>query len=235
MGSTILKFKTVFLMLVVSLSACMKSEEAEELECDCKDELYYYSSVGKVFLYDKFMNDRLFIAFDPKVRDAEIVRFVKKTGFFKPVYARNIIHTEWEGKKSFSLLFVTTKGQKQCSQLKEIIISLEKASIVDRADLVFRHNYTGSIMLTFSGFIYAGAKIDDLCDVNMLMQETSTWRSEQQTISSSSILFDVFFIGVNKKSKGYTLQMSHYFHETGIFTGVTPYPLYSEKTISIID
>jgi len=175
--------------------------------CDCADELYYYPyGKGKTFLDHLFINNRLIIGFDKQAQDEEITDYLNQTGFFKTVvsgdFRRNSI--------SYRCLYVTTTEAKTCSQLKEIIRTLEKSPLVAYAHLAIGTDYQYYtdeflVILTYG---------TDLSDLNVVMQETNT--------KMVGVQDDGYIISADKNSKGDALQMANYFYETGKFLGAKP-------------
>ena len=217
-----MKIAAMALLLAGIFYSC--EDYVSQSECNCKDELFYYNYKGeKQFLSDSFLNDQLCVTFDPQVEDKKIVDYLNQTGFFKKVDASKIIYTHWYGPESHSergetCVFVTTKTKKNCSRLKEIIRTLEKASIVKSADLVFTCD--SKCMISFTSYIYVSLKDkDDMHDLYAVMEETNTWINER----IDPVFPGCVYVEVNKNPKGNALQMANYFYETGKFASAEPY------------
>jgi len=235
MKVNIFLYAAIALLLAGSFSSCTEKGEAPDtnqiLECDCKDELYYYSVLDdqKYYFDDRLLNDWLHVGFNLQVQDDEIVKFINETGLFKPVDIRNIIIVPEEyrigvptginGSINYKRLYVNTKEQKTCSQLKEIICTLEESPMVAFANLAFWYWKDGSEkekgMESFSNYFYVTVKDkDDLSDLYSVSQEMNTIIIEQPEYLSFS---STFTLQLNKSSKGNALQMGNYFAETGKF------------------
>jgi len=186
----------------------------------------------KQFFADLFINNWLYIGFDNKVKDNEIVDYLNKTGLFKTVDVTKIYRPNESphNKNEHIRLFVNTKERKTCSQLKEIINMLEKSPIIVAADLAFCQTYYNcSVKMSYTNFIYVKVKDkDDLSDLYAVTQETNTWIDESRIDSAYP---DLFYVVINKNSKGNVLQMANYFGETGKFALSIPCEVYSESTL----
>ena len=203
--------------------------------CDCEDELYYYtgywwssSEKTKVFLGRHFVNDYLLVAFMPEVQNSEIKNFLDNTGFFNPVDTTKIesLRSLYFG---FPAAAVNTKEQKSCSQLKEIISTLEQSHLVAYASLAFEQRW-GNCQFNLenmplqrydawacTNFFHVILKPDyNLADLEALLVETNT------RIYNYDSRTDIYAIIVDKESKGNALQMSQYFYETGKFFYAEP-------------
>ena len=153
------------------------------------------------------------------MKNGEIVRYITQTGLFKPVNASKIVREEnsrWRT-TTYNYLFVSTKSSKTCTQLKEIIRTLEKSPIVAYASLSLCDTYQCLEFLSFPNYFYVVVKDpDDLVDLHAVVQETNT------RIIGQYIWPEWFFVETNKKSKVNSLKMANYFHETGKFTRAMP-------------
>jgi len=225
---------------VLILFSCKKNKEPEELCCDCADvlcndcadELYYYYSddpgglftddpvFEKIFITDHFdlLNDWLIVGFESHVKVEEIVNFINQTDLFKPVDA-SIKYDDYR-----NIAFVNTKKPKTCTQLKEIIQSLEKSSMVTYAHLTFDTDFYGGegdirfdIMSFTNDVIVMLNNIDDLPLLESITSETKT-----QIIKQSIHYPEQFTIAVDKNSQGNAMQMANYFHETEKFKWASP-------------
>jgi hypothetical protein len=200
------------------------SDEEPKLGCDCKDELFYYYRDNKQFLDTFLLNDYLLIACDIQIQNTEIVNYINQIDLFNPVDTNKIFRTS---RGEYHLLFVTTKINRSCSQLKEIISFLENNSLIDYANLTFDTDaWFGDvymdIMFYHDEFFVQIQNVNDLYDLNFVVQETNT-RIKQQTQFDHS----VYIISADKKSKGNALQMSNYFYETGKFVFCEPNFVYA--------
>ena len=185
----------------------------------CEDKFYYYVQDERVFYYEAILNDWLHIGFYPEVQDAEIVEFIDQTNLFKTFDVRTIDRLSEEIleytplERNYAKSYVNTKMQKTCTQLKDIISTLEKSPIVAYANhAMWWGDFYG--MVTFSPYFYVAVKDkDDLSDLYAVSQETNTSIVKQPTFDS----FWVFTLIANKDSKGNAQQMANYFYETGKF------------------
>ena len=189
--------------------------------CDCKDELFYYVSDEKRFLDDIFLNDWLLVGFESQVQDTEIVNYINQTGLFNSVDANQIFNHACS-EDDYHMMFVNTKKPQTCSQLKEIILTIEKASIVAYASLSFKgqfcRGFVCSDFMAFSHYFLVAVKDkDDLDDLYSVAQETNTWIKGPNQFNS-----DLFILRANKNSKGNAIQMIQYFQETGKFVYADP-------------
>jgi len=200
------------------LNAVAYSECEEFVEqSNCKDELFYYSRDEKRFI--DFRNDYLLIGYLQHVEDEKMINIINQTGIFKPVIIDHIRHASNE---EYSLMLVNTKEQKSCSQLKEIIFLLEKATNVAFVNLVFE----GLFCLGFDcreltaltdEFLVMVRDRNNLSDLYAIVQETNT-RIKYQ----NEFMPHWFCISADKNSKGNALQMANYFYETGMFVATEP-------------
>jgi len=229
----IIKIAAVVLVLAGSLYSCEKRVKNTS-DLDCENELYFYTPLytsdgveefvlrsEKVFFLQSdridFLNDWLFVGFEPHLQVIEMENFINESGFFKTTDESKIYPMYNENEYRF--MFVNTKEQKTCSQLKEIIHELEKSPIVGFADLSFRViGRLGEAVFwsyTYSFEVMVKDK-DDLSDLYSLVQETNTLIIRQERDSG------LYTIRVNKYSKGNALQMANFFHETGKFVYARP-------------
>ncbi|MCL2683038.1 MAG: BACON domain-containing protein [Bacteroidales bacterium] len=199
-------------------------------ELDCEDELYYYYDDEKKFYVDQlsldepFLKDWLLVGFVSRANDVEIVNYINQTGLFKPVNASDIwYHARLQMYEHDShLIFVNTKEQKTCKQLKEIIRTLEKSPIVTYANITLGHEEYGmpnfTNIVSWSQYFYVKVKDEnDLSDLFAVIQETKT-----QFIKQDTFMPKWFMLSADKKSMGNALRMSQYFYETGKFVATTP-------------
>jgi hypothetical protein len=211
----------------------------EEVECDCKDELYYYAYISnggeKAWLDDRLVNDWLLVGFERQVKNSEIVEYIEQTGLFKPVDESKILRADVnDNGYIYNLLWVNLREQKTCSQLKEIIRKLKESPAVMMAELSFfvypEAPKRSSAMMASGYFFYVKVKDkDNLSDLYALMQETNT-----RIIHPFETMPEWFLLSTNKHSKNNALQMANYFYETGKFAAIDYSYLYSEK-ISLIE
>ena len=184
----------------------------------CEDRLFYYFGGEK--MRQTLVNDWLVVGFYQHTTDAEIVNFINQTGIFKPVDASDIwYHARQE--VDYHLIFVNTKEQKRCSQLKDIIILLQKFSIVAYVNLTFEfYPEFGGIRYnigSYSHYFYVQVKDPkDLTDLYAVMRETNTW------FFRPSSIYAFFLLCCDKYSMGNAMQMSQYFYETGKFVAAEP-------------
>jgi len=230
-----LKTAAITAIAVLVLSSC-GDKEPQKMWCDCADELFYYFYDGyvykKVFLDNLFLNDWLAVGIESQVQDEEIVNFINQTGLFKPVDANDVVfgnpaNDEYDD-DDMHLIFVNTMKPKTCSQLKEIIQTLEKSSFVAYANLTFEANWYGEqiifdLMSYTNEFIVKLKKTDDLPVLNFITSETNTQIKKQMLPEQP-----IFIISTNKNSKGNALKMTNYFHETGNFEWSEPNKLYAK-------
>ena len=217
-----LKLITFLLILAGCFSSCDKNkEEPHELGCDCANKLFYYCSDEKQFLDDRLLNDWLLVGFESHVQDLEIVNFLNQTRLFNLVDTSKIIsHARTED--DYHLIFVNTKNSKTCSQLKEIIRTLEKSSIVAFAHLTFESSaWFGGVymdIMTYTNEIIVQLRdLSDLPNLHAIISETNTqFKSQNEFVSTQ------FIITANKNSNGDALQMANFFHETGEFEWASP-------------
>jgi len=225
---------------VFVLFSC-RDKEPQKLWCDCADELFYYYYDGhvyeKIFLDDVFLNDWLVVGIESQVKDEEIVNFINQTGLFKPVKTSDVIFgrpsqddeiDDYPDDEYMHLIFVNTLKPKTCSQLKEIIQTLEKSSFVAYANLTFETNWHGELinmdLMSFTNEVIVKLKkLDDLPVLNSITSETNTQIKKQMRPEAP-----IFIISTNKNSKGNALQMANYFHETGNFEWAEPNKLYAK-------
>ena len=203
-------------------------------ECNCKEELYEYRGCQRIYLDDQFVNNWLFVGFHPQVQDAEIVDFLKQTGFFKPVNRK--IDRQWEWRieqgiepiieEYYATILVNTKEQKKCTQLKDIIRELQESPLVAYTNLVFwsKEHGMGSFTSYFYvnvGYTNSGRK--DLFDLYEVAHETNTAVIERPFHDAWS---GTFLLKVNHYSQGNAMQMANYFSETGKFSLEYPHWIY---------
>ena len=201
---------------------------SQELECNCKDELYYFSNLDdqKYFFDDRLLNDWLHVGFDYQVQDDEIVRYINETNIFKSVDIRQLrkLPEEIAGSSppygyNYKRIYVNTKKKMTCMQLKKIICTLEESSVVAFANLAFWYWTSGAeknkSMESFSNYFHVTVKNkEDLSDLYLVSQETNTCIIEQPEYLSFS---STYTLRTNKNSNGNALQMANYFAETGKF------------------
>ena len=205
-------------ILEISMSNPMKVARISGSGCDCDDELFYYYQGNKFFLDDVFLNDWLLIGFYQSAQDSEIVDYLSQTGLFKPVDESNIFYHAKEDENDYHLIFVNTKSQKTCLQLKEIVRTLEKSSIVAYANLCFDDDnchgfYCTNIMASTSYFAITSFYPDDISNMYLIMTETNT----RIFNVPFQYLPGVYILTADKNSKGNAMQMSQYFYEKGKF------------------
>ncbi len=217
-------------MLEIAMSNLKVAKAYPRLGCDCKDELFYFYDNKKVFRdeyidYRRFRNDCLIVWFFDEVQDTEMTDYINQTGLFRSVTSKNILyHARKEFEGDYHLMYVETKEQKTCSQLKEIIRILEKSRIVALADLTLEGErrsppwsepFVRDILIFPNYFDVKVNDENDLSDLYTLLQETDTW-----------IAFwhedwpQWFNLGSNKNSKDNARQVTDYFHKTGKFENV---------------
>ncbi|MDR0437746.1 MAG: BACON domain-containing protein [Bacteroidales bacterium] len=203
----------------------------EEVEGNCEDELFYYYDDEKIFYVDQlfldepFLKDWLLVGFVPQADDAQIVNYINQTGLFKSVGASDIFyHANLERLPNDShMMFVNTKEQNTCKELKEIIRTLKKSPIVAFANITLGYeicmtpgNCTN--ILSWSKYFFVKVKDkNDLSDLYAVMQKTNT-----QLIEQDPFMPDWFMLSADKKSMSNALRMSQYFHETGKFVASEP-------------
>ena len=222
--------KTVWMTIALALLlfSCGKHIESEAHN-ECRDELFYYYGGEKIFLTDHFplRYDCLLVGFKPDVQNAEIVSFIKNAELFRPVEANKIFRPEnrnfrSENDDGYNYLYVFTKRQKTCCQLKEIIINLEMVDIVSFAHNAFcysfRHCDDLRDLISFSYYFYVCVKDEnDLADLYAVAQETNT-----KIIRQDTFMPNWYTLSADKYSKGNALQMANYFYETGRFRASEP-------------
>jgi hypothetical protein len=217
------------LILDISMTNPLKvvnyHENIVEVDCDCKEELFYYAFSDKIFLDKAFLNNFLLVGYDYRTQDEEIVNYINQTGLFLPVNTDDCINFSYEDKHN--LLFVNTKVKHYtCSQLKEIIQMLEQSRFVAFASLTFEGYFWGggeiqsNIMSYADEFIVKLNNGYELSDLQTLVQETNTRIIEQTQL--------FILLRADKNSKGNSLQMANYFYETGIFHYAHPNFLYGK-------
>ena len=222
MKTNLFEISVIALMVAGGFSSCTK--EGEGLECDCKDELYYYNYEEKIFLVDRsnFLNDWLFVGFETQVQNDEIVRYIHQTGLFKSVDVKKIYRPNPNSpvfKDMYNYVFVKTKKPKTCSQFKEIIRILEKEPMVTLVNFVFCQWDSPNCKDIMSFSEYFNVKVkdkDDLSDLYTIVQETNTL-----ILSKNEFRPEWISIRANKHSKGDALQMANFFHETGKFVAIS--------------
>jgi hypothetical protein len=128
----------VVIMMENLTKSIVFNQEADEFP-DCAEELILYTGTTKRPLYYFFLKDYLLIGFDEQVQDVEIVNYINQTGLFKAAGVGEIFREDYWGYAFiYRLIFVGAKERKNCSQMKETILMLEKDSIVRFASLAFR-------------------------------------------------------------------------------------------------
>ena len=186
-------------------------------DCD-KDELSYYgnfydSNDKKTFLDGRFLNNCLLVGYPKQVQGTEIIDYLNQTGLFNPVDTSDLQALPNHAYIDFSALIVYTKENKTCSQLKEIIHTLEKADIIAFASLTAGKSDEPD--WTYTDEIAVGVKDkDDLSDLYAVMEETNTRIKKQTEI--------YYLLGVGKNSMGNAVQVANYFYETGKFKYAHP-------------
>jgi hypothetical protein len=213
---------TAVLLIVAGVFACSEKsfEEPPILGCDCEDELFYYYMDEKQYIDSLFLNDYLIIGFDRQTQDVDVLRAIEQTGLFNTVPTDRIYHPTRNSK--YNLLFVNTKVNKTCTQLKEIIELLEDISLVAFANLTFQGTFWigfehSDIMSYSDEFLVKVKDESDLSDLYAITQETNTSIKERD-----EFMHDWYIISADKNSKGNALQMANYFHETGKFEAAEP-------------
>lgn len=209
-------------MLLFTASNCEMNDEEFSIgkDCDCEEELFYYGSIkAKISIAHFLLNNWLYIGFHKEVKDSEIVSFINKSGLFKSVESNQIIHFSPAeqmptDERNTVSIYVNLKKAKSCSQLKEIISTIEKSSIVDFASLTFWCKGVG--VVSDAPYFYVVLKsADDLPYLMSLSEETNTTVLMKPFDHS-----DYYFVKADKNSKGNTLKMQKYFFETGKFKDV---------------
>ena len=211
---------TAVLLLLAGMFACVEKsfEEPPESGCDCKEELFYYYMDEKKYIDSLFLNNYLIVGINKQIQDADILRAIEQTGLFNPVPIDKIYHMPHD--KKYNFLFVNTKVDKTCTQLKEIIKILEDISLVGFANLTFQGTFwlgfDRSDIMSYSDEFFVKVKNNtDLSDLYTITQETNTSIKEQ-------IMEGWYMISADKNSKGNALQMANYFHETKKFEAAEP-------------
>ncbi|MDR2407214.1 MAG: protease complex subunit PrcB family protein [Bacteroidales bacterium] len=195
------------------------SDEEPKLECDCKNELFYYYQENKVFLDTLFLNDYLLVACDTLIQNTEMVNYINQIDLFNLVNINKILYTD---RGDYHLLFVNTKIKRSCSQLKAIISFLENNPLIAYSNLTFDTDawFSGiymDIMFYDDTFIACLKDTNDLSDLNLVLQETNTRIKKQDQYNHKKYL-----ISADKNSNSNALEMANYFYETGKFVFAEP-------------
>ncbi|MDR2815049.1 MAG: hypothetical protein LBB79_10425 [Prevotellaceae bacterium] len=213
----------IFVALLTMLTlSCAQGYELDdsELGCDCKEELFYSYGDEKIFLDSFFLNDYLLVGFSNQVKGEEILNFINETGMFHATGKSDIVRNSHESQHG--LLLVQTITPKTCTQLKGIIKQLESNPAVAFSNLTFNGTFCigddcSDVMLYTDEFTVRVKDENDLSDLRAVAQETETKIKEQ-----NKFMPDVYILSADKTSKGNSLQMSHYFYETGKFVYAEP-------------
>ena len=185
--------------------------------CDCNDELYYYYKGEKkwITLHSHFDNKGLVLDFAYDLQNVEIIEFIEQTGLFMPVNPKFIFRLAGhDGYEGAALVYVRTKKQHTCTQLKEIIETLQNNDIVISANLsFFTDNFGFKCSASYIRYFYVTVNNpDDLTDLYSVAEETNT-----------TVLFPysttMYCLRATKNSMGNSIQMANYFYETGKFSG----------------
>jgi hypothetical protein len=223
-----LKLIAFMLILSVGFLSCEKEgEEPQTLDCDCAEELFYYYSGEKLFIDTLLINDWLLVGFESQVQDVEIVNFINQTGLFKSVDESNIVLYA-QSEDNYNMIFVNTKTSKTCSQLREVIKTLEKSSLIAFANLTFETTaWFGGVymdIMAYTNEITVHLKnLDDLPDLQNITLETNIRIKKQ-----NEFVPEQYIVIADKNSKGDALQMANYFTETGKFEWASPDFLYAK-------
>ena len=209
-----------------------EDEPAGKDECDCENGLYRYTQgygIIKISLCDFLANDWLVVGFYIETKNNEIVDFIEQTGLFEPVDTNKIIRWDnfsdpfWESwnMPHVALLWVNTREPKTCTQLNEIIHTLEMSPMVRVADFSFCYfpNYCSNVSSYFMLFEVKVKDKNNLSDLNKMIKKTNTWIIKHY---DDFLNGDIFMLGADKNSKGNARQMANYFNETGKFVGAMP-------------
>jgi hypothetical protein len=194
--------------------------EADELGCDCKEELFYSYGDEKIFLDSLFLNDYLLIGFSNRVESEDVLSRINETGMFHVAGQRDIIRSG--GMHEHGLLLIQTITPKTCTQLKEFSRLLESIPTVAFSNLAFKGTFCigdncSDVMIYADEFTVRVKDENDLSDLRSVAQETNTKIKEQ-----NKFMPDVYVLSADKTSKGNALQMANYFYETGKFVYAEP-------------
>lgn len=213
--------KLIFILLGLIIFSCTKENQNQQSECDCRSELFYYTSGEKEFLDSMLLSNYLTIGFIHSANNEEIISQINQHEIFKPITESNIF--EQSEKYLYNIVFVQTKSDYTCSEMKRIIQMLEMNSLIAFANLTFKSTLWfggeyADIMAITDEFMVKIKDINDLSGFYSVLKETNT------TIKRDSLFGykDVYMISANKYSKGDALQMSKYFYETGKFVWANP-------------
>ena len=213
--------KLIFILLGLIVFSCTKENQEPQPECDCRNELFYYSSGKKEFLDSMLSNNYLTIGFKQSIDHDEIIYQINQYKIFKPVMESDIFEQVEED--LYHIIFVQTNLNYTCSNMKQIKQMLETNQLIAFANLTFKSTlwFAGeyaNIDAITDEFMVKVKNINDLSDFYAVLKETNT------TIKRDSLFGykDVYMISANKYSKGDALQMSKYFYETGKFVWVNP-------------
>ena len=157
-------------------------------------------------------------------------QFIHQTNLFKPVDWMIGLGTVFPGSEgttiSYSIVFIKTKEKKKCSELKEIIQTIESYPSVAYADFAYsaqnlkylhedcngmcNDNIMGGSSF-FTVYLINGSTMSDL---ESIMQETNTRIQARMNNKYFTLVAD-------KTAAGNALQMANYFSETGKFAAQT--------------
>ena len=194
-------------------------------ECDCADELFYYDYLGeKVWFSHGFIDSHLIIWFKDDTQNEEIINSINQTGLFETVDSSIIIRSDNHGeyyKNGNIWIFVKTKQRASCSQLKEIILQLNKIPAISYADFIYRQRYDLYYQLDVYtngyGLLINLEDENNLSDLYALAQETHT-----TVVCKVVPYYPVYFIQIDKNSTGNVLQLALFFWETKKFSDISP-------------
>jgi len=186
-------------------------------DLECEKGLFYYYRDEKFFIDSLLLNDWLIIGFKKQTEVEKLINYINQTDLFNPVETYHyFLYTQDD---FYNILFVNTKIEYTCSQLKKIIKILEQSDLVVFANLTFQSTlwFGGEyydIMACVDEFLVSLKNESDLPYLEDLVKKTNTRIKRKPSY--------YFVISADKNSKRNTLQMCNYFHETKKFQFAEP-------------
>jgi hypothetical protein len=216
---TLLLKRSIYIGLFTLLFlSCHKdtTENTEKAGCNFTNFFYYH---GQKDTIGEMSNSYLLVAFDTSYSENAIQNFITSLSEFDQQY---------KYKLSREKLTILKFGKpKNCEEISNIIINLEKKPIIRYANFTMQSNDCSNAfsmpmgnlcVYYYSDYFDVKVKdVNDLTDLYKMMKETNTVLVEQ-----NQFMNDWFTLSATKYSKGDGLHMANYFYESKLFIESEP-------------
>jgi hypothetical protein len=208
----------IYILLLLSILSCEKEDNSlPETEINCRNEQFYYTGGGIIYLDSIIQLDYLSIGFENKYSDTEINQFLDNQLIFEN-YNSSFSYPTYD--YDYKIIIRKFKKSKSCCEIKEIIESLNTNDTVSFASYTYiGHACFGwdctELMSYTNEFTVTVKDSEELDSLYSYIEKTKTELVEEW--DTEGLFKGWFTIKVNKNSKGSALETANYFYESGNF------------------